>query len=212
MIEAQKMAALVSAKLCHDFAEPLNALVPGLDLLKQSPLAEKCPDAVSLLEQGVEKAKAKLAFFRLAFTDSHPDAEVSLDDMREVASALYAQLKPELAWRAPPLALPNAGARVVLNLLLIAADCAPRGAVEIDASAGEVRIAATGPRAKLKPGSAAALRGETPDDGLDGRSIQPALTSLMAREAAIDLSFSENEDRVDFVARSAAFRTISAAA
>jgi hypothetical protein len=75
-----------------------------------------------------------------------------------------------------------------------------------------VRIAATGPRAKLKPASAAALRGETPDDGLDGRSIQPALASLMAREAAIALSFSESEDRVDFVARSAAFRTISAAA
>jgi histidine phosphotransferase ChpT len=212
MIGAQRLAALISAKLCHDFAEPLNALVPGLDLLQQSPLAQKSPDAVSLIEQGVEKAKAKLNFFRLALTDAHPEAEAALEDIRETALALFAQLKSELVWRAPPVALSNAATRVVLNLLLIAADCAPRGVVEIDASAGEVSIAAVGPRAKFKPASAAALRGDTPEGDLDGRSIQPALTGLMARVAGIELAVRESEDRVDFTVRSAALRTISAAA
>ena len=74
------------------------------------------------------------------------------------------------------------------------------------------RIAAVGPRAKFKPASAAALRGDTPEGDLDGRSIQPALTGLMAREAGVELTVRESEDRVDFTVHSAALRTISAAA
>jgi len=211
-MDAAKMAVLVNQKLCHDFAEPLNAIVTGLDLLESAALAEKNPDAFSLLEQGVAKAKAKLTFFRYALDDSGAEDEGNLSEVRDTIAPLYEQLRPDLHWKAPAMTLPKPALRVIINLLLIAADAAPRGIVEVEASAGEVRIIASGPKSKMKPTSAAALRGEPVDGEYDSRSILPGLAGLLARRSGIELAARESEDRVELIARSPAFRLMSAAA
>jgi hypothetical protein len=56
----------------------------------------------------------------------------------------------------------------------------------------------------LKDATAAALRGE--GDELTGHTIQPTLTGLLARQGGVELTARESQDRVDLVARSAAFR------
>lgn len=212
MIDAQRMAVLVNQKLCHDFAEPLNALMTGLDLLKDSPLAAKNADAMSLIEQGVEKAKAKLLFFRFALEGSGAGEEAALEDVREMATDLYRQLRPELNWNTPAVALPKPSLRVILGLLFLAADAAPRGAVEITAANGEIKIVSSGPRSKMKPSTAAALRGEPEEGEYDSRSILPGLIGMFARQESIDLVLRETADRVEIIARSPQFRAISAAA
>ncbi|NWG52644.1 MAG: hypothetical protein HXY28_02890 [Hydrogenophilaceae bacterium] len=212
MIDAAKMAVLVNQKLCHDFAQPLNALVTGLDLLRSAGLAERAPDAMSLLEQGVAKHQATLQFFRYALDDSGDASDGGLDDLRETADLLYAQLRPDLRWSAPPMAMPKPALRVIMTLLHIAADAAPRGAVEVDAGPGEVRIIASGPKSKLKPDSAAALRGEPLEGEYNGRSILPGLAGQLARRHGIEIAMRESEDRVEIIVRSPAFRAVSAAA
>lgn len=212
MLEPAKLASLVSAKVCHDFADTLNAIVPGLDLLMNSPLAEKYPDEVSLISQGVEKARAKLAFFRFALQDADGASDASLEDARETALLLYKQFKPDLHWNAAPTRMPLAAVRVVLNLLYIAADSAPRGSVTLESSTGEVRIIADSPKAKMKPATAAGLRGDPPEGGFDSRSIHPALTGYFARQAGLELLARESEDRVEIVVRGPSIQTISAAA
>ena len=55
---------------------------------------------------------------------------------------LYGVLKAELIWSAPAVAMPRPAVRVIVNLLLIANECLPRGGtVEITAEEDTARAA-----------------------------------------------------------------------
>lgn len=208
MIENTKLTALVASRICHDMVEPMSAIIQGLEMIKGGD-GKTDPDALSLLDHGVGKAWAKLEFFRFAMAGAVAEGESELEEGRAVAVKLYSVLKPDLVWSAPAVAMPRPAVRVIVNLLLIANECLPRGGkVEVTAAkhgeGGEVIVSAAGPRAKLRDATAAALRGE--DQELTGHTIQPTLTGLLARQGGVELTARESEDRVDLVARSAAFR------
>jgi histidine phosphotransferase ChpT len=212
MIENTKLTALVASRICHDMVEPMSAIIQGLEMIKDGD-GKADPDALSLLDHGVGKAWAKLEFFRFAMAGAMAEGDSELEEGRAVALKLYSVLKPELVWSAPAVAMPRPAVRVIVNLLLIANECLPRGGkVEISASkqnqGGEIVVTATGPRAKLKEATAMALRGE--GDELTGHTIQPTLTGLLARQGGVELSARETpgdpEGKVELIARSASFR------
>jgi histidine phosphotransferase ChpT len=210
MIENTKLTALVASRICHDMVEPMSAIIQGLEMIKAGE-GKTDPDALSLLDHGVGKAWAKLEFFRFALAGAMAEGESSLEEGREVAHKLYSALKPELKWNAPNVSMPRPAVRVIVNLLLIANECLPRGGtVEVAAEkfgeGGEVRVIARGPRAKLRDTTAAALRGDGLEEGLSGHTIQPALTGLLARQGGVELHAREGEERVELVARSGAFK------
>jgi histidine phosphotransferase ChpT len=207
MIENTKLSALVASRICHDMVEPMSAIIQGLEMIKNAD-GKGDPDALALLDHGVGKAWAKLEFFRFAMAGAVAEGDSELEEGRAVAVKLYSALKPELIWDAPSVKMPRPAVRVIVNLLLIANDCLPRGGtVEItarkQAGGGAVTITASGPRAKLKETTAAALRGE--DSELSGHTIQPTLTALLARQGGVAIAASEAPERVEFIARSPAF-------
>lgn len=208
MIENTKLSALVASRICHDMVEPMSAIIQGLEMIKGAD-GKTDPDALSLLDHGVGKAWAKLEFFRFALAGAVAEGDSTLEEGREVAHKLYSALKPELKWSAPHVAMPRPAVRVIVNLLLIANECLPRGGtVEITAGksgdSGEVCVTATGPRAKLRDTTAAALRGE--GEEVSGHTIQPTLTGLLARQGGVELLARESEERVELIARSPAFK------
>jgi histidine phosphotransferase ChpT len=96
-------------------------------------------------------------------------------------------------------------------LLLIARECLPRGGtVEITAEqhgdGGDIIVTAKGPRAKMREATSAALSGTATDEALSGHTIQPTLTALLARQGGVELSARESEEKVEIIARSAAFK------
>lgn len=208
MIENTKLTALVASRICHDMVEPMSAIIQGLEMIKGAD-GKTDPDALSLLDSGVGKAWAKLEFFRFAMAGAIAEGDSELEEGRAVAIKLYSVLKPELIWSAPAVAMPRPAVRVIVNLLLIANECLPRGGtVEVSAAkhgeGGEVIVTAKGPRAKLREATAIALKG---DEGeLSGHTIQPTLTGLLARQGGVELSARESEEKVEFIARSAAFK------
>lgn len=210
MIENTKLTALVASRICHDMVEPMSAIIQGLEMLKGAD-GKIDPDALSLLDNGVAKAWAKLEFFRFALAGAVAEGDSELEEGRAVAVKLYGVLKPELIWSAPAVKMPRPAVRVIVNLLLIANECLPRGGtVEVTAEkhgqGGEVIVTAKGPRAKLREATSIALRGDSPDSDLSGHTIQPALTSLLARQGGVELTTRESEERVELIARSGAFK------
>lgn len=208
MIENTKLTALVASRICHDMVEPMSAIIQGLEMIKTGE-GKLDPDAVSLLDTGVGKAWAKLEFFRFAMAGAMAEGDSDIEEGKAVAEKLYSVLKPELVWNAPSVAMPRPAVRVIVNLLLIANECLPRGGtVEINAAkageGGEVVVTAKGPRAKLKEATALALKGE--GEELTGHTIQPTLTSLLARQGGVELAAREGEEQVELIARSASFR------
>lgn len=211
MMEGSQLAALVASRVCHDLVEPMSAIIQGLEMLKHADHGGRDADAISLIDHGVTKAWAKLEFFRFAFAGAHVQGEGELEEARATAERLFGSLKPDLAWEAPRVEMPRAAVRVIMNLLMIGNECLPRGGVvRLEAGPGpsgaEVRVVAEGPRARLKPETAAGLRGEALEDGFQGHTIQPVLTGVLARHAGLDLSAREATGRVELIARSPAFQ------
>ena len=207
MIDNTQLAALVASKICHDLVEPMNAIIQGHEMIRGDSQSKPDPDALSLLDQGVAKAWAKLDFFRFALGGAVAEGDGQLEEGRAVAEKLYGVLKAELAWNAPAINMPRPGVRVIVNLLLIANECLPRGGeVEVNGEAGEVRIIATGARAALRTPTAQALRGETPEGGISGYTVQQMLTGMLARANGIELIARESEERVELAAKSSAFK------
>ena len=212
MIENTKLTALVASRICHDMVEPMSAIIQGLEMIKDGD-GKLDPDALSLLDHGVGKAWAKLEFFRFAMAGAMAEGESDIEEGKAVAQKLYSVLKPELLWSAPAVAMPRPAVRVIVNLLLIANECLPRGGtVEVTAEKhgelGEVVVTAKGPRAKLREATGLAISGQ--GEELSGHTIQPTLTGLLARQGGVELSVRETpgdpEGKVEFIARSPAFK------
>lgn len=212
MIDARRLAALTASRVCHDMAEPLNAIIQGLEFLKDSDAAVKNADAISLMDSGVQKAWAKLEFMRFAYGGAAAaEGDTQLEEARAVVERLYGVMKPSVEWKAKGVIVPRAALKVFANVMLIAADCLPRGGVvTVEAGphgeSGEVRAIAAGPRAMLKAPTAMALRGEAPDDGFTVHTVQPALTGLLAQAAGIELLAREAPERIELIMRSKAFK------
>jgi histidine phosphotransferase ChpT len=216
MIEGPRLAALVASRVCHDMAEPMNALIQGLDMLKENDAAGKNADAIALMEHGVAKAWAKLEFFRFAFAGGGAaggEGDGRLDEAKATAEKLYGALKPALEWKAPAMTLPRAALKVFMNALFIANECLPKGGVVVvnagrEGETTEIRLTCSGQRAGMRPATLAALRGELPEDGYPGPVVQPLLTGILARQTGVEIVSQTGESSVDLVLRSPHFKMV----
>ena len=64
------LGAKVASRICHDLANPLGAIANGLELLLL-PGLEPTPE-MSLLQDSVASASARIRWFRLAFGPASP--------------------------------------------------------------------------------------------------------------------------------------------
>ncbi|MEO1040534.1 MAG: histidine phosphotransferase family protein [Pseudomonadota bacterium] len=205
-ISAADLAALISAKLCHDLAGPVSALGAALSVLDDEGAADMRDDAIDLVRTGAKQAQAKLEFARLALgAGGSAPSVVDMAFIQKIADAMFAQNKPDLVWKTEAAGLQKPAARVLLNLIWLSIDSVPRGGtVTIEASATEggsrLRVVAAGPRARLDGAYQQALIGEAPENGLDARSIQPYYTGLLAREAGGRAEARADDERVEFAA------------
>ncbi len=66
-MDGPELAALIAAKLCHDFISPSGAIVSGLDLLNDPTAQDMRDDALALITDSARKMVALVQFCRVAF-------------------------------------------------------------------------------------------------------------------------------------------------
>lgn len=200
------LAALIAARLCHDLVSPVSALGAALSVLDDENAEDMRDDAIELVRTGAQQARAKLEYCRLAFgAGGSAPAVIDAVELKRLANDMFADHKPDLVWKMEASGLDKPAARILLNLIWIAVDSVPRGgSVTIEATSSEggarLKIVSAGPRVRLDPAYVDAMSGKSPQDGFDGRSIQPYYAGLIARENGGRVDAEADEERAVFTA------------
>ena len=204
---AAELAALLASRVCHDIAGPTSAMGAALSVLDDESALDMRDDAIALLRTGAKQIRAKLEYARVCFgAAGSRGGEVSLSEIKSLAEPMFEDSRPDLVWPSDGGAISKTAARVLLNLIWIGVDSLPRGGdVIIEASASSdggarLRVAAKGMRLRLDEAYQKAIRGERPEDGYDGRSVQPYYAGLIARESGGRAEARLDGDRVELAA------------
>ncbi|MCA8901601.1 MAG: hypothetical protein KDA53_10150, partial [Hyphomonas sp.] len=66
-IDPARLAAFIASRICHDLVSPVSSVTNALDLLAEPGEHEMKEQAKALLQEGADKAAARIQFLRYAF-------------------------------------------------------------------------------------------------------------------------------------------------
>jgi histidine phosphotransferase ChpT len=207
-IDPLELAALVASRVCHDVISPVGAIVNGLEVLEEEKDESMREFAMDLVQKSARQASAKLQFSRLAFGASGgAGAEIDMADAGRCTAALMEREKAELDWQVKAPLLPKQHAKLLLNLVIIALNSVARGgkitvSAERDTDETVIRIVAEGDRAKLPAGVREVIAEGAMPNPLDAHAVQPLYAALLAKEAGLGVTATQEENRVILGARS----------
>ncbi|CAN5355993.1 histidine phosphotransferase ChpT [soil metagenome] len=204
-VNGPDFAALLAARLCHDFISPASAIVSGLDLLEDPSAQDMREDAMSLIASSARKLADLLQFTRVAFGASASAENFDSRELEKLAQGVFAHVRPTMDWAIPPSTLNKASARAILNIAQLAASALPAGGkATLRAIVLDDRVAITadsvGPRARLRPEVLAGLKGEALSEGLGGPWVQAAYLHALVKAAGGQVGVELAEDQVSLAA------------
>jgi len=187
MTDQFTLASILCSRLCHDLVNPVGAVNNGIEILVDEDDPDMQQQVLSLLELSTRQVSNRLQFFRLAFgAASGMQQTLPVNDIRSAAEAFFADGKVALDWQPQVSELTKDGAKVLLNLVLVAGESLIRGgSVTVQASSngdGVVLVVkAEGQRVLLADGVHEALSG-----GADVKALSPkAAPAFLAREISL---------------------------
>jgi len=217
-ISASHLAALLASRVCHDIAGPASAMGAALSVLDDEGAADMRDDAIDLMRTGARQIRSKLEYMRMCFgAAGSRSGQVAISELQALASSMFDEARPDIVWKTASGDLDKVAARVLLNLIWLGVDALPRGGeVSIEAAAAgdggaRLRVTASGPRVRFDDSYVSALNGVKPEDGFDGRSIQPFFAGLVARESGGRAEASVSEERLELAALTGPARNEAAA-
>ncbi|PRX32766.1 histidine phosphotransferase ChpT [Meinhardsimonia xiamenensis] len=181
-----RLAELLGSRICHDLISPLGAISNGLELMEMAGAGPG--QELSLVEESARSASLRIRLYRMAFGTAIADQTVSRAELQELAPALSAEGRIEVALELRE-ALPRPTAKLLLLALLCAATALPRGGhlAARRAVAGGWVVEAHGDRLKFEPETWAQLGPDVPPTSLP-HSLSPAQVQfLLARLVALQL-------------------------
>jgi len=128
-----------------------------------------------------------------------------MDELKTLISDMYEGGKASISWGDSVDGVEKNTARLLLNLTMLAVQAVPRGGeVKIMATeangATTLSLAATGPKSRLDANVEKTLAGKAPEDGFDGRTIQPFYAGMIARELKGSVTTLVDGETVNFTA------------
>lgn len=204
-VNGPDFAAMLAARLCHDFISPASAIVSGLDLLEDPAAQDMREDAMSLIASSARKLADLLQFSRVAFGASATAEAFDSRELEKLARGVFAHVRPQLVWAIDSQAMNKPSARAILNIAQLAASALPAGGTAtLKGVTADGRFCITadsiGPRARLRPEVLSGLKGEALTEGLGGPWVQAAYLHALVRAAGGQVTVELGEDRVSLAA------------
>lgn len=186
------LAELLATRLCHDISSPLNTVAGALEEVGGS--ARHQNEALTLAQDAAEVLTRRLVLLRAAWGGVADP--IDAEGLTRMASGLPGRpVTLDLSGVAPGAAFAPPMARLLLNVLLLAAEGLPRGGrVAIASPAeGEAVVVIDGLRAAWPAALVEAIANPESVAGqiseATPRSLQGPMTVLIAAQAGMFLSF-----------------------
>ena len=202
-LSAPDLAALLCSRLCHDIISPVGAINNGLELLDEGGADE---DAMRLIRTSAYNASARLQFARIAFgAAGSAGMQIDTGDAETVATAFMKNEKPEFTWSGGRAYLPKNKVKLLLNLILIANACIPRGGKlaaelkDVETNANFV-LTASGPMVRVPPRFLEMHGGAKSEEPIDAHAVQPYYTLLLARETGMTITIKATAEDIEITA------------
>jgi len=187
MDDRVRLAELVCARLCHDLSGLLASLTGTLDLLAEN---VETDDTMTVALDAAVDLTRRLRLLRAAWAGmARPLTLSDLTSLAEGAEGRHIHL--DVSRLAPDTIFAPAMGRLVLNLLLLAADSLPRGGtLHLDGDEDDLVVRLDGPQAAWPAGLTGMLVDEDAAwDALgEARGLQAPLTALLAHADGLVLS------------------------
>jgi histidine phosphotransferase ChpT len=206
-LEALDLAALLCSRVCHDLISPSGAIVNGLEVLEESEDEETRNFALDLIKKSAKTASARLQFCRIAFgAAGSAGAQVDLGDAENVARGFIEDDKIKLSWNLSGALLPKNRVKLLLNMILVAAQSIPRGGIvavygDGPPEAMTFKILARGLNARIPQAVPALLAGRPERGVVDAHAIQPFYAGLLGRASGLAVSIEADGDAIVVAAR-----------
>lgn len=128
------IASLVGSRICHDLISPIGAISNGVELIGMTQGTDGAE--MSLINDSVQNANARIRFFRVAYGSATPEQQISRKEILSILSDQARGGRLTYYWQIEE-DIKRLEARAVF-LLLQCFECAlPRG--------GDIAISADGP-------------------------------------------------------------------
>ncbi|MAF47699.1 MAG: histidine phosphotransferase [Rhodospirillaceae bacterium] len=202
----QRVTELLCSKICHDLISPVGAINNGIELLTDltSGMQE---DAVSLIGDSSRQVASRLAYFRHAFGGWGDGAAAEFGTIRRLVESHSNDNRMDLSWRQKPddgdVVEKHAG-KILLNLVLLAGECARRSAtLEIAFAAPldnlKLEIKLTGDRCALHPETRTGFDQDLGAEDLTVRNVVAFYSGQIAQANRLVLKYSdESPDSIEF--------------
>jgi len=200
------LAALLCSRVCHDVISPVGAINNGLELLDEGGTDA---DALDLIRTSALNASVRLKFARLAFGASGSvGASIDTGEAEKAAKDFAAaEKKTEVTWSGPRAIIPKNRVKLLLNLFLVAYSAIPRGGsmdIVLEDAETDPKFSITVKGRMLRvPAKYVEINSGTLEEAVDGHTIQPYYTVLLADECGMELKHVSYEDRITFIAEGA---------
>lgn len=202
---------LLTSKICHDLISPIGAVANGIEFMDDMGGAAD-DDILDLLRISSSMASAKLQAFRVAYGAGGGDVSVKPEEAHKAFGKFIGQDKKITQdWdpHAPlgPEERPEGFTKLLMCLLLLCAECLPKGGAVTVTKAGENKTAITaqGNDAMLKSPMDKALLCDMRIEAIEPRYVHAFMTGLMAKEYGFTISARNTDNQgVEFILESPA--------
>jgi histidine phosphotransferase ChpT len=203
-IDPAHLSAYISSRICHDLVSSVSSITNAIDFMNDPHDAEMSQQAEKLLHDGAESAASKLKFLRYAFGSvGLSKGAADIHDARQITERFVEthNKTPELEWDIETEHLSFSHARLIMNMVMLAVDCLPRGGkinikVRNETDGLSLIVTASGQRCKLREDTADAIQGIEPQDGWSARTVQPLFTRIIAEGLGGSLTADAEEEQI----------------
>jgi histidine phosphotransferase ChpT len=166
-----RVAGLLASRLCHDLVGPLGAVSNGLELIAEDDAMAK--EALALAQRSAKRAANRLQFFRYAFGAAGGEPNFGPAEARPLAFNLLQSGEIAIDWPdQKAVELPTGAGRLLLNIMLLASECLPRGgSIRVALATNRITAEVAGPQARLAPETKSAIAGTVLPAALSARTV-----------------------------------------